>query len=391
MEEKTNQNYSKVTKYQIQSRFDGIFGDEDNSNKDISPIPLPQKQKIVTKGFAIHNSKENLQEKKLQDKKKNSQLPSKPMELEKKQETPSKSEINFELPIEYNPFPNLNQIPVKQYIPKVQVSKEPKLIPQANVSPLIEDNQIALLEKNKEIKGSRFPPPIPNRVKPPSKNRHQKITSKPKENNELNLVEKKDKDMDLVESETNEEEKVHYYSEIEESEERKVGFNNCKDNQTKGKLSNTNMMISPEVEEQNDSSKKDKFKPYSLNDYKILKQENPIRMGGLGPNIGGKEWEEKMFKKNKVGNFAEEVRLLNKGLQPIKKPRNSSLDIKRSEAKQKADKVKEYAKKIPRPKIKKESSKGLNDLKGQEDLENLEQKHNKYNSEIEKIKQLIKE
>lgn len=63
------------------------------------------------------------------------------------------------------------------------------------------------------------------------------------------------------------------------------------------------------------------YQPYSLKEYKDLTSAK-IVLGGLGPNIGSKEWEEKQEKKKKVHDYGQNVNTTNK--QVIKIKRNTA-------------------------------------------------------------------
>jgi hypothetical protein len=60
------------------------------------------------------------------------------------------------------------------------------------------------------------------------------------------------------------------------------------------------------------------YKPYTLKEYKDLGNEK-ITFGGLGPNVGTKEWEEKANKMKKVNEYSENLKKHKKlVLKPIK-------------------------------------------------------------------------
>ena len=60
------------------------------------------------------------------------------------------------------------------------------------------------------------------------------------------------------------------------------------------------------------------FQPYTLKDYKEL-MRNPVVMGGLGPNVGTKEWEEKKQKMKKMMNYSNNINKEHKGIKTLKK------------------------------------------------------------------------
>lgn len=52
------------------------------------------------------------------------------------------------------------------------------------------------------------------------------------------------------------------------------------------------------------------YKAYNLKDFKSLKeQQQNLKMGGLGANIGSEEWEKAQRKKEAALKYAEEVRV----------------------------------------------------------------------------------
>jgi hypothetical protein len=68
----------------------------------------------------------------------------------------------------------------------------------------------------------------------------------------------------------------------------------------------------------NKNDSRQPYKPYSLKEYKDLGNEK-ITFGGLGPNIGTKEWEEKANKMKKVNEYSENLKKHKKlVLKPIK-------------------------------------------------------------------------
>ncbi|CDW77089.1 UNKNOWN [Stylonychia lemnae] len=167
------------------------------------------------------------------------------------------------------------------------------------------------------------------------------------------------------------------------------------------------------------------YKPYSVKDYKQMQQTSQsMKLGGLGANIGSQEWENAKKKQEQAQEFAKQVKLQNQ-----QKPQTSQSSKKKEEKpkeKTSREKALEFAKNnVPKPKVKSESSTSSNqgepkennnnkklseDLDGIEEenvdydelgntigmryqrgneFEMLNQKHDEYASEIEKIKQMI--
>ena len=95
------------------------------------------------------------------------------------------------------------------------------------------------------------------------------------------------------------------------------------------------------------------YHPYTLKDYKEL-ANGKIILGGLGPNTGTKEWEEKMKKMKKIADYSENVKKTKKvHLKPLKETHN---DIIEREKKDKLEgssrnKAAQYGKNIKKIKV----------------------------------------
>lgn len=97
------------------------------------------------------------------------------------------------------------------------------------------------------------------------------------------------------------------------------------------------------------------YHPYTLKDYKELASAK-IVLGGLGPNTGTKEWEEKMKKMKKITEYSEHVK--NAKNIHLKALKETPVDIIEREKKEKIEastrnKANEYGKKIKKIKVKK--------------------------------------
>eukprot|EP00347_Sterkiella_histriomuscorum_P002963 403366128 len=163
------------------------------------------------------------------------------------------------------------------------------------------------------------------------------------------------------------------------------------------------------------------FKPYSQKDYSNMQQTAQQRFGGLGANIGTEEWEKAKQKKDQISQFAQNVKLQNQMTlkQQVKPPK--APEPKEKTAREKAI---EFAKSsVPKPKQKADAQKDQNSASKNnkrgvtnQDLENefgiddqtdfglmenrvisnfrqknndmamLDQKHEAYLDEVEKIK-----
>ena len=47
------------------------------------------------------------------------------------------------------------------------------------------------------------------------------------------------------------------------------------------------------------------YKPYSVKEYKQVQQNAQQKLGGLGPNIGGDEWEKAKRKQEQIQEYAK--------------------------------------------------------------------------------------
>ena len=58
----------------------------------------------------------------------------------------------------------------------------------------------------------------------------------------------------------------------------------------------------------------DKYKPFTLRDYtkKAVEENLYLKPGGLGPNIGGKEWLEQKMKRDRIKEFSYKISLFKK-------------------------------------------------------------------------------
>ena len=93
-----------------------------------------------------------------------------------------------------------------------------------------------------------------------------------------------------------------------------------------------------------------KYKAYNLNDYTKIKPDKYFILGGLGPNLGGKDWQEKTNKIRKAINYSELVKKYNKNLKLSTDEKIKQLP-EYIEALKMKEKIVEYSKRVPRPKI----------------------------------------
>lgn len=145
-----------------------------------------------------------------------------------------------------------------------------------------------------------------------------------------------------------------------------------------------------------------KFKPYSLGDYKDIKPQKYYALGGLGANVGGNEWQVKKEKVQRMTEYAKCSKLMNKE-QILANPARPPLHEKpkkteQVEALKKKQRMLEYAKNVPKPKVitpsKPQAAAQEDDFDKKvptslSELEKLEMQHNKYMDEVEKLKGVL--
>lgn len=156
------------------------------------------------------------------------------------------------------------------------------------------------------------------------------------------------------------------------------------------------------------------YKPYSLKDYRVVKDKAGVQLGGLGPNTNT-EWQKVKEKRDKMLEFAQNVKLFNDQRGPG--PENS-LKPKREKEKSpsKRDVGLEFARHVPKPRQRREASPELKspELKARKaesdvtykradsdvvtyrpalmhndvhnDLAEYERRHNQYKAQLEKLK-----
>lgn len=95
------------------------------------------------------------------------------------------------------------------------------------------------------------------------------------------------------------------------------------------------------------------YKPYTLQDYKTIKETKYKCLGGLGANIGGNEWLAKRTQMQKMYEFAKKAQLTNQekleGLARRSMEVTKNMSLEKEQAKNYKKRVEEYAKKIPKP------------------------------------------
>ena len=138
----------------------------------------------------------------------------------------------------------------------------------------------------------------------------------------------------------------------------------------------------------------------------MLQTSQSLKLGGLGPNLGGEEWEKAKRKQEQIQEYAKQLR--NKSVS------HANGSVKRKEQpreKTAREKALEFARNVPRPRVKTDIAETSNSQYGSEqylvdrieeepfdengvtlkeaDLEQLNARHDQYQSEIEKIKAMM--
>ncbi|CAG9328900.1 unnamed protein product [Blepharisma stoltei] len=131
------------------------------------------------------------------------------------------------------------------------------------------------------------------------------------------------------------------------------------------------------------------FTPYTLKDYKNIRNDKYYELGGLGPiNIGTEEWEKKKELQDKKKEYAKQVMQANSSLLPptvVKKPKEKEMSSRQRAI--------EFAKKIQKPPLKvkalgqeiKEENEEFED-KTLSWLSNLEKQHEIYKNKAQEIR-----
>ncbi|CAD8182617.1 unnamed protein product [Paramecium octaurelia] len=137
-----------------------------------------------------------------------------------------------------------------------------------------------------------------------------------------------------------------------------------------------------------------RYKPYTIKDYEMMKKTANAKLGGLGPNISGEEWAKEKEKLHKRQEFAEQVRQFNStNIITIKNKETKPSEVN---ARQKAI---EFARNIPKPVAKKKddiamksmpnkpvNNQGINRDPFDDEIARLEREHIKYLNQLDKMK-----
>ena len=76
-----------------------------------------------------------------------------------------------------------------------------------------------------------------------------------------------------------------------------------------------------------------------------------LKMGGLGANIGGDDWEKARKKQEQAQEYARQIRLQNIASSALKPPSKKKDEPKEMSNR---DKAREFSKKIPKPKVRRQ-------------------------------------
>lgn len=131
--------------------------------------------------------------------------------------------------------------------------------------------------------------------------------------------------------------------------------------------------------------KKPSYTPYSLREYKATQPNEYYELGGLGAyNLGTDEWKKRKDQLDRRTEYARQVTDTMKAQPPPKPRRAERPSDEPISGRQKAI---EFAKKIPRPKLKvKEHVQAVRPVNSLSELERLEQLHSNYESTVDAIK-----
>ncbi|CAD8191751.1 unnamed protein product [Paramecium octaurelia] len=137
-----------------------------------------------------------------------------------------------------------------------------------------------------------------------------------------------------------------------------------------------------------------RYKPYTLKDYEIMKKTANAKLGGLGPNLSGDEWAKEKEKVLKRQEFAEQVRQFNSTniiTTRIREPKQSEPNAR--------TKAMDFARNIPKPQIRKKDEQPIKSIPNKpsdnnnisrdpfdDEIARLEKEHLKYLNQLDKMK-----
>jgi len=142
------------------------------------------------------------------------------------------------------------------------------------------------------------------------------------------------------------------------------------------------------------------YKPYSLKDYKEIKNQVPQNSRGLGPNINNEDWQKRKEKLERITQFSENVRVFNSQLIiPVFHNKATSEQTK-ERWKSKREIALAFAKNIPKPKPQKINGESpprknrsydhiepeFEEKMIENELQELDRKHKLYANQVEKLK-----
>ena len=240
----------------------------------------------------------------------------------------------------YNQFPNsqnYNSSPSLMYNPQQQInqipySKQNNFLPNAQFPVKLINNNIQNDYNQPEQKSILN---MNNRER--LKNKNEANNSKLLEKNQRSFSSKAKYDKNINSSNLNNSNLRDQFSSIEKAQ------NTHPDSFSSNYKQNNNKSLNNDIS----------YHPYSLKDYKEL-GNGKIVLGGLGPNIGTKEWEERLIKMKKIVEYSENIKKTQKVL--LKPLKETPIDIIEREKKEKLEsssrnKAAEYGKKIKKIKL----------------------------------------
>lgn len=124
------------------------------------------------------------------------------------------------------------------------------------------------------------------------------------------------------------------------------------------------------------------YVPYTLNDYRVIKEDKYYQLGGLGAiSVGTEEWKNKKVSMDRRNEYARKVNMANGKWLLTQNPWMERQE--EAKVKSKCEKGLEFAKNIPRPRLKVSPDKEKTTLSL---LKELEEKHANYKLNADSIK-----
>ncbi|KAL4493472.1 hypothetical protein ABPG72_007480 [Tetrahymena utriculariae] len=93
------------------------------------------------------------------------------------------------------------------------------------------------------------------------------------------------------------------------------------------------------------------YKPYTLNEYKSIQKNANYKLGGLGPNVGNEDWQQKKEQLEKRQEFAKQIQQINSQVLKSQQDQGKVAAIKFNKDTSSREKALEFAKNIPKPQV----------------------------------------